>query len=218
MVWTLVSPCHYNLSFDATANISTDLEGTQSGQYYDVFASTLRSLYATSSTQYYISAAPLCANNSAILPSGFYQQAHFVFPRFYNARVCNVGSKGFIPSLIAWRNYLADITSSSNNITNISSLYPRLYIGALSFDNGNSGYVPPLDFQRYVQAGANATRDRFGGVMLWDGTNGEAVVQDNRTYIGFTKEALCTPPVSNSTAGGSFLAQLWRLARNVAAG
>lgn len=193
---------------------TADQEGSSPTTHYDVFASTLRSLWATSPTShpYYLSAAPLCANTTAVLPNGFYQNTHFIFARFYNARVCNVGSKGFLPSMIAWRNYIVSITPGQ--------LYPRQYIGALSFESGNSGFVEGTAFQGYVREGANATRDRFGGVMLWDGTNGEVVgsggLGNNRTFVGVTKEALCNGAVGRRMAG-TFLGRLWGLmGRNVA--
>lgn len=116
------------------------------------------------------------------MPTAFYQQTHFVWVRGYDANKCDVGTTGFIPTLMAWQNYF-------NNIT--SSIYPRLFVGALSFDNGVSGYVPPDTFPTYVQQAASAVPDRFGGINLWDGTNGETNLDSSgRTFINVTKQAL----------------------------
>jgi len=154
----------------------------------DVFASTLQTLFATSPTLRYTSAAPLCANNT-IFPYGFYENMNFIWPRFYNAQACGMGTTGFNSSLLSWYDYIAGIQS------NISSDYPLLYICGLSFDNENpgEGYVDPDEFAREVLAIRPNISSIFGGVTLWEGS--DALVTTNSEgadFLNVSKTALDT--------------------------
>jgi hypothetical protein len=99
-------------------NSSPDLESGADTSYMDILASSLQSYSKTSSLERYISAAPLCANNT-VLPYGFYANANFVWPRFYNAKACCFGSKGFQNSVTSWYNFLGSVVSD------LGSAYPR---------------------------------------------------------------------------------------------
>ncbi|KAL9059016.1 MAG: hypothetical protein Q9162_001404 [Coniocarpon cinnabarinum] len=146
-----------------------------SGAYYDTFASTLRALFAASSStsstrgEYFISAAPLCANTTAAgaLPWDVYPQLDFVWVRFYNANNCQLSGQGFTNSLLTWYNFIAQFQGSFMP-------YPKLYIGALSFNNtmisgSGSGFVDAFTFAtkeiRWVWSEACASV--IGGTMLW---------------------------------------------------
>jgi chitinase len=152
-----------------------------------VLTSTLQTLFSSVSPRRYISAAPLCANNT-VLPTGVYANANFVWPRFYNAKACCVGSKGFNASVIKWSNYLGSIASAPS----LDQEHPRFLLGGLSFNNSNSGFVLPDKFAEAVLS----TRDlvgslMFGGVGLWQGT--DALVTTNpegRDFLNVTKTAL----------------------------
>lgn len=169
-----------NLTIDG---FDFDIEGT-STTYFDVFAESLQSLFNSSSTTRYISAAPLCANNTA-LPHGFYENTNFVWPRFYNAQACGLGGSGFNASLVAWHNYLEQIVSA------LGSAYPLLYIGGLSFDNDVSGYVAPDEFAREVLAIRPNVSSIFGGVSLWEGSDALVTTDaSGNDFINVTKAAL----------------------------
>ncbi|KAI9728146.1 MAG: hypothetical protein M1828_004607 [Chrysothrix sp. TS-e1954] len=133
--------------------------------YYDVFVNRLSRLYDTVNRTFYLSTAQLCANKTVILPQSKYTQADFVWVRFYNAPSCNVGEFGFLPSLMRWYQVLKQY-----NTPEIP--WPKMYIGALSFSNNESGFVNPNDLAGEVALARAATSDIFGGIMLWDGTNG----------------------------------------------
>ncbi len=186
------------------SNLYADKE-QGSTQYYDTFASSLKDLFATQTQEYYISAAPLCSNSSAILPPTFYTQTDFVWVRFYNALKCNIGSVGFNSSLTAWHNSLSQLVGPT-------SLFPRLYVGGLSFANNQSGYVLPENFATAIERAHGKTRSRFGGVMLWDGTNGLFTKgADGETFINITKTALTSVA---QPALDTFLLQVWDAQRS----
>lgn len=172
---------------------SADIEGGTTPDYMDIMASTMQSLFQTSSPTRYISTAPLCANNT-VLPYDFYKSANFVWPRFYNARACGVGSKGYNNSVTTWTNFLTGVES------NIGAHYPRFYIAALGFENYNSGYMAPDAFGDVVEYTKDLVgKERFGGVAIWEGT--DALItksQDGRDFLNVTKEALLEPFTSDA--------------------
>ncbi|GAB7356071.1 hypothetical protein MBLNU459_g6687t1 [Dothideomycetes sp. NU459] len=160
-------------------------------QYYDLMASTLQAAFATSPKARYITAAPSCTNSTA-LPLGFYQNTNFVWPRFYNAGACGVHNyAGFSSSVNQWYTFLNGVTST------IDSLYPRMYIGALAFNNNVSGYVAPYTFSRDLVSARQNTTSKFGGAMLWEGSDGLMTKSGNgKNYLEITKNAL----ISTSSA------------------
>lgn len=109
---------------------------------------------------------------------------NFVWVRFYNALRCDIGHKGFNSSLVAWHDFLSQLVGPT-------SLFPRLYVGGLSFENNISGYLRPENFATATRQAHEKTTSRFGGVMLWDGTNGLTTKgADGETFINITKTAL----------------------------
>lgn len=152
----------------------------------DVLASTLQSYFKTSSPERYISAAPLCANNT-VMPYNFYANANFVWPRFYNAKACCVGSKGFSKSVTLWSNFLGSVKSD------LGPSWPRVYVGGLSFNNSNSGFAEPDAFVNATLAARNILQPRFGGVSLWEGTDGLVTTNaEGRNFLNVTKAGLNT--------------------------
>lgn len=155
------------------ANSCQDQE-TGTTDYFDVFASALRFLFQTSPQVYFLSVAPSCANTTFVFTPSFYLSIDFVWPRFYDAEACNPGSPGFASTLAAWDEQLNEQVGSN-------STYPRLYVGGIDFDSGSihNGFLDPENFTNAVTAAACDVRDRFGGVMLWDGTNGLTTYDDD---------------------------------------
>lgn len=75
--------------------------------------------------------------------------------------------------------------------------FPRLFIGALSFQNNGSGFVDPDTFATLVQANRGSAGSRFGGVCMWEGT--DALITKNsagKNFIDVTKQALTSGAVS----------------------
>ncbi len=107
--------------------------------HYTTFATALRTHYAQDpSKQYYISAAPQCVRPDASIPLATLQNADFVFVQFYNNPSCNIDSAGFDASLAAWS---VDLAATGRP-------RPKLFIGAPSFREGGTGYLPPGSLQK----------------------------------------------------------------------
>lgn len=126
----------------------------------------------------------MCANNT-VLPYGLYANANFVWPRFYNAKACCFGSKGFNKSVSTWYNYLNSINSD------LGPIYPRVYLGGLSFNNSNSGFMEPDNFVNATFTGRRLVQSKFGGVSLWEGTDGLITKNtQGRDFLNVTKAGL----------------------------
>lgn len=175
--------------------MTTDYENYADTTYVDVLAGSLQSLFKTSTPDRFISASPLCANNT-VLPWGFYQNANFIWPRFYNANACKAGGKGYNNSVTTWSSFLESVPS------NIGPHYPRFYIGALGFNNYNSGggYVDPNVFGDLVEYTKDRVgKERFGGVSIWEGTDAlQTLTTDGANILNVTKEALLEPFTSDA--------------------
>jgi chitinase len=180
----LHSQRHNSEAKESLTNSSPDLESGADTSYMDILASSLQSYFKTTSLERYISAAPLCANNT-VLPYGFYANANFVWPRFYNAKACCFGSKGFKNSVTSWYNFLGSVVSD------LGSAYPRIYLGGLSFNNSNSGFVQPDAFVNATFVARNIIQAEFGGVSLWEGTDGLITKNaEGRSFLSVSKASL----------------------------
>ncbi|CAD0110567.1 unnamed protein product, partial [Aureobasidium uvarum] len=156
---------------------------------------TLQSLFKTATPDRYISASPLCVNNT-VMPYDFYKNANFIWPRFYNANACKAGGKGYNNSVTAWSKFLVGVDS------NIGPRYPRFYIGALGFENYNNGggFVAPDYFGDLVEYTKDRVgKERFGGVSVWEGTDALlSQTTDGVNILNVTKEALLEPFTSDA--------------------
>ncbi|KAB5528000.1 glycoside hydrolase superfamily [Coniochaeta sp. 2T2.1] len=165
---------------------------TGDGTYYVEFAAKLRTLTKSQSAkQYYLSAAPACYYPNAGAPVEMLTQMDFVWPQFYAAPSCNLGTANFPTSFSAWSERL----DTGNR--------PRLYIGGVAWVNGtgNGGYVAPQELNRTILSSVDSVgRDRFGGMMLWDGAFGH-VTMDEETgldIIGVAKASLLISGVTTT--------------------
>lgn len=113
-----------------------------------------------------------------------------------------MGSTGFNDSVLQWHDYLESVTSNISSSSSSSDSYPRLYIGALSFDNNVSGYVAPDEFAAEVLAIRPNVSRIFGGVTLWEGSDALLTTDaSGRDFLNVSKVALDT--VVSGAAGGS---------------
>lgn len=89
-----------------------------------------------------------------------------------------------------------------NGVTSaIAPLYPRLYIGALAFNNGVSGFVAPDTFAQRVLSARKSTTSRFGGVTLWEGSDAMITTDSaGKNFLNVTKTALIS-----TSSGGSLM-------------
>lgn len=151
--------------------------------YYGAFATALRAKYAsTKSKPFYLSGSPRCPIPDGSLPLDAMLQFDWVWPRFYNAKKCQVDSTGFLPSLSAWSQQLRPAIKGSKA--------PRLYAGITASPLSSSGYVAGASLNRYI-GGINTTNlTNFGGLMLWDASM--AMVRDagGVDYISYTKQGV----------------------------
>lgn len=68
---------------------------------------------------------------------------------------------------------------------------PKIFFGSLAFLTDGSGYVTPDAFPTYVLQAQGLKSSRFGGVMLWDGTEGQKNYDSKgQTYLQVAKNAL----------------------------
>jgi chitinase len=148
------------------------------------FANRLRELMAAdSSKQYFLTAAPQCpypdAYNDEMLNGAVSFDA--VFVQFYN-NFCGLNS--FRPgadeqpyfNLAAWHDWAKNVSANPN---------ARVLVGApANRGAAGSGYVPAETLAQIIDYSRRF--DSFGGVMLWDASQGYA----NGGFISSVKDAL----------------------------
>lgn len=152
---------------------------------YTTFATALRQQFSQDTTKtYYLSAAPQCPLPDASIPLGAMTVADFVWVQFYNNPTCNLdNSSGFQSSFAAWSANLSARSTTPGR--------PRVYIGAAAFDGVGSGYVVGEGLSSQVSLARELYVDNFGGMMLWDGSEGMANVDEyGDDYLGYAKAAL----------------------------
>ncbi|KAF2642797.1 glycoside hydrolase [Massarina eburnea CBS 473.64] len=156
---------------------------------FDVFLSSLRNYLGSASKPIYISAAPICTTTNPTISRASLAFVDFIFIRFYNSAACSLGRPGFLQSLKEWYQGIVPSPDSS---------FPKVLIGGLSFDNGNTGYVAPEIFRDAIRIAKRPdfmcwcwNEDKFGGAMLWDGPRGLTnEVANGTNYLSSVKNAL----------------------------
>lgn len=159
---------------------------TGDGSYYAEFVAKLRALTNSQSAKpYFLSASPSCyyPDGGAGSPVAMLTQMDFVWPQFYGAPSCNIGTSGFNESLTAWSSRL----DAGNK--------PRLYVGGVSWEDGTTtgGYVAPQELNQTILSSVETVgTSRFGGVMLWDAAYGHVTTdpQTGLDIIGVAKQSL----------------------------
>lgn len=148
---------------------------------YAALAGALRSQFLNdTSKQYYLSAAPQCPRPDASIPVEAMALADFVFVQFYNNPSCNIDSDGFQDSFAAWSNDLAAVSN-----------FTKLFIGVGSFAGAGSGYVISSGLETRVSLAREMNVKNFGGIMLWDGSEALANVdQYGNDYPLYAKDSL----------------------------
>lgn len=185
---------------------------------------TLTSTDSLSRKPYYLSSAPQCPFPDASNPLPLLLQCDFVWVQFYNNPPCELGSAGFGASLENWSRVLMlgenGVVDESGNMiygqgpngtVEGRGKGPMLFIGAPSFAQAGVGAaaaagvgesqaaaaVGGVDGFRAVALGAKGMGlSNFGGVMFWDGPEGEenfgsgVAAVGGVNVIGATKEGL----------------------------
>lgn len=200
---------------NATASITIDIdgfdfdiEGTVNGidssvgetAAYIAAIKRLRTLMdaqtANTGKKYLLSAAPQCSFNSAgkevnmdamLYHGGF----DIIFIQFYNqgANSCTARSRANGGSGFNWEQWHAKITNTKS-----ASALAKMYIGLLA---GPTGSKTPTDYINVKETqnliAAFGKKDRFAGIMLWDGTSGsnnKASDLGGKRYWNIVKAAL----------------------------
>ena len=178
--------------------IDIDNESGSYGYFSDLIAA-LRNTFAFATFNgdqpYYISAAPQCPRPDASIPlSSMQTQVDFVWVQFYNNPSCNpVWSDNpyasMLSSLDAW---LGDLSADEGQFMNIGNgvTSPRVFIGALAFAGGGSGFLDAGEFQELLYS-TDGRGPNFGGIMFWDGAYGEETQETDGvgvSYMGLVKE------------------------------
>jgi chitinase len=148
---------------------------------YTTFAQTLRTLFdSDKKKQYYLSAAPQCPRPDVSIPVSAMALCDFVFVQFYNNPSCELSSAGFADSFAAW----SDDLYAANNQT-------KLYIGVGASEAAGSGYVDGAGLGHQVSLARQLYTSNLGGVMLWDGVEGLANVDEyGNDYLVYAKGSL----------------------------
>ena len=110
------------------------------------------------------------------------QVMDFVWVQFYNNGDCNVNGTGFMASLIAWSK---DLSAKGSG--------PQLYVGAPACETcGPHGFLEPTAVAPAIQAVRSAGIKNFGGMTLWDGSEGKLNTNGTggKTYLEVVKAAL----------------------------
>lgn len=176
------------------------------------------------SKPYFLSAAPQCPRpDASIDPTSLRTLVDFVWVQFYNNPGCQLSSSAtssssstsdssgqsasrFFESLHAWSSDLSGSSSSSSasdaafvDANNGVTGGPRLYVGAPSWPRGVGSAGGYVDAETLVQLVGRATKEgggvgNLGGVMLWDGAQGEG----NGGFVETVKRGL----LGGGTGGG----------------
>ncbi|KAI5198807.1 glycoside hydrolase [Aureobasidium subglaciale] len=148
---------------------------------YTTFARALRTLFdSDDSKRYYLSAAPQCPRPDASIPMSAMALCDFVFVQFYNNPSCDLSSAGFADSFANW----SDELSAANNET-------RLFIGVGGFEGAGSGYVEGAGLGHQVSLARQLYVGNLGGVMVWDGVEGGANVDEyGNDFLVYAKGSL----------------------------
>jgi chitinase len=150
--------------------------------YYEVLASTLRSLFASSTLRdYYLSAAPQCPNPDASDPTSLLLLCDFVWVQFYNNPPCSIGTLGFTTSLKGWSQTLM-------------SSRARLYVGTPAWPGADQTTYEKIGTAQGMEEVARNLKEmgliNFGGVMFWDGSEGVLNQEDGKDIMAWAKAGL----------------------------
>lgn len=164
-----------------------DIENNEP-DYYPALVSQLRSHFDGASKDYYITAAPQCpypdASVGLTLSSS---QIDMIWIQFYN-NYCSLSGSEF--NWDTWQKF-ADDTSPNSDI--------KMFVGLPgSSSAAGSGYVDPSVVESTLQGISSAN---FGGIMLWDASQGFSNEVDGITYAQSMQNILDN--LSGSDSGSS---------------
>lgn len=163
-----------------------DLESNSGNKYYPDMIATLRTNFASdSSNQYLITGAPQCPipepNMNDVITNA---QFDYLFVQFYNNPGCSVdGTINFDD----WKKNIAGTPSSG---AKIFIGVPASPLGATGTDSGAKYYLEPAKLASLV--GDHSSDAAFGGVMMWNAGFSDSNVNNGCTYAQEAKHILTT--------------------------
>ncbi|KAF2714866.1 carbohydrate-binding module family 18 protein [Pleomassaria siparia CBS 279.74] len=156
---------------------------------YNVLVTRLRTLYATVSGTYYISAAPQCIVPDAHLADAITKVAFdFIFAQFYNTAECNTraGVNGLSTfTFTKWVDWLK--TNSKNK--NVK-LYMGMPGGIAGAPNDPQSILTIQEANTFLTKYSKLHPDMFGGAMLWEYTASASNIKCGRSYSSWIKDIL----------------------------
>ena len=157
---------------------------------YSALVNKLRELFKHGSKQYYISAAPQCpypdASVGELLTNS---EVDFAFIQFYN-NYCNVGRQF---NWAEWENYATNVSPNSNI---------KLFLGLPGSPTAaGSGFISDLTLLKET-IDSIKENENFGGVSIWDASQGFSYEIDGTNYIE-NIEALLNDNSSTSSSTSS---------------
>ncbi|CCE65242.1 hypothetical protein TPHA_0K01080 [Tetrapisispora phaffii CBS 4417] len=163
-----------------------DIENNSSTGYA-ALVNKLRTLFKSSSKSYYISAAPQCPYPDASVGDLLANvDVDFAFIQFYN-NYCNVEATF---NWDTWVTYAESVSPNSNI---------KLYLGLpASSTAASTGYISDMDVLASVISSIS-TSPNFGGISLWDASQGFANKIEGTNYIEEMK-ILLNANASNTTS------------------
>lgn len=163
-----------------------DIEASNGNQYYQYLISTLRSKFASdSSNTYYITGAPQCPipepNMQQIITTS---QFDYLWVQFYNNPGCSVNGN------INYNDWVSNVSGTPSSNTEIFIGVPASTLGATGTDSGAQYYLDPSALATLV--GEYKSNSAFGGIMMWSAGFSDSNVSNGCTYAQEAKSILTT--------------------------
>nr|GLL40582.1 acidic endochitinase-like [Ipomoea trifida] len=169
------------LGDESLDGIDFDIEiGTN--QYYDVLAKALSELGEGAGQKVYLSAAPQCP-----FPDYYLEEAintglfDYVWVKFYNNPICQYNNGDPTNLFYYWNHYWSTIPTG------------KLFLGLTASPEAapSGGFIPADILISEVLPVIKAT-PIYGGVMLWDETNGHAYSSKIKPYVSMVTQNYIT--------------------------
>ncbi|KAK3373491.1 glycoside hydrolase superfamily [Lasiosphaeria ovina] len=139
-----------------------------------------------------LSTAPSCSFPDPSTPLVYLLQANFVWVRFFNNAACEIGADGFADALRSWSEALEPGVAPQRDS---SALRTRFFVGAPSWADAAPAAYGALGAQLkglavLAQQLKCAGFPNLGGLMLWDGPEGQQNVQGGLNILAWAKRGL----------------------------
>lgn len=161
-----------------------DIEAYSGNQYYQYLLSTLRSNFASdSSNTYYITGAPQCPipepNMQVIVTNAKFD---YLWVQFYNNPGCSVNGD------INFNDWVSNVANTASAGAKIFIGVPASPLAATGTSSGSQYYLDPNSLATLVNQ--YKSNSAFGGVMMWSAGYSDSNVNNGCTYAQEAKSIL----------------------------